>query len=143
MRTAPETAGLRPAAAAAGGFVEGLKDAAGSKAVRFAAVCALLGCFLLLGLASARRASVSFDEFAHIPAGVAYWKERAFHLYAHNPPLARLIAVLPILTSAQLPPLSPVVRTDPEYRWEYAEDFMIRNLGRLPGGVHIDVSVAR
>jgi 4-amino-4-deoxy-L-arabinose transferase-like glycosyltransferase len=134
MRTAPETGGLRPVPAAAAAFVEGFKDAAGSKALRFAAVCALLGCFLLLGLSSARRASVTFDEFAHIPAGVAHWKARAFHLYAHNPPLARLIAVLPILAEAELPPVAPAVRTDPEYRWEFAEDFMIRQLSRRPGG---------
>jgi len=134
MRTDPESAGLRPAFAAAGNFVEGLQDAAGSKALRFAAVCALLGCFLLLGLSSARRASVTFDEFAHIPAGVAYWKQRTFHLYAHNPPMARLIAALPILAEAELPPVAPVVCIDPEYRWEFAEDFMIRQLGRRPGG---------
>lgn len=84
--------------------------------------------FLLCGIRAADRASVTFDEFAHVPAGVAYWKEADFFIYPHNPPLSRLISTLPILGSSQLPAIDPMARTDPEYRWTFAEDFMFRNL---------------
>ncbi len=91
-------------------------------------VPALLLVFGASGYRAAERASVTFDEFAHIPAGVAYWKQGAFHIYPHNPPLARLICTLPILGSARLPAISPVAKQDPEYRWEFAEDFLLANL---------------
>lgn len=91
-------------------------------------VPALLLVFWASGYRAAERASVTFDEFAHIPAGVAYWKQGAFHLYPHNPPLARLISTLPIVGSARLPAISPVAKQDPEYRWEFAEDFLLANL---------------
>jgi hypothetical protein len=95
-------------------------------------VLVLLLLFLFFALGSAKRSSVTFDEFAHVPAGVAYWKERAFYLYPQNPPLARLLSTLPLLGTAHLPPIAPVGRTDPEYRWEYAEDFMLANLVGRP-----------
>ncbi len=98
-----------------------------SRILRAGIVTALLFAFLLFGLCAAGRLSVTFDEFAHIPAGVAYWKKQAFYIYPHNPPLARLILSLPILNSAKLPPVSPVGRTDPEYRWEFAEAFLMAN----------------
>jgi 4-amino-4-deoxy-L-arabinose transferase-like glycosyltransferase len=95
---------------------------------RAAMVATLLLAFFLSGIRAADRASVTFDEFAHVPAGVAYWKESAFFIYPHNPPLARLISTLPILASAELPSIDPVAKTDPESRWTFAEDFMFRNL---------------
>jgi 4-amino-4-deoxy-L-arabinose transferase-like glycosyltransferase len=93
-----------------------------------ALVVLLLLAFLLSGIRAVDRASVTFDEFAHVPAGVAYWKEAAFYIYPHNPPLSRLISTLPILGSAELPVIDPVARIDPEYRWTFAEDFMFANL---------------
>jgi hypothetical protein len=52
-----------------------------------------------LALHSARRASVTIDEFAHLPAGLSYWQQGTFAVYHHNPPLAKLIAALPVLAS--------------------------------------------
>jgi 4-amino-4-deoxy-L-arabinose transferase-like glycosyltransferase len=54
---------------------------------------------------------------------------------AHNPPLARLISALPILGSARLPEISPAALEEPEYRWEFAEEFLLANLedGPTPG----------
>jgi hypothetical protein len=102
---------------------------------RVLTVPALLLIFLASGYRAAERASVTFDEFAHIPAGVAYWKRSAFAVYRHNPPLARLISTLPILGSARLPEISPVALEEPEYRWEFAEEFLLANLedGPSPG----------
>ncbi len=39
--------------------------------------------------------SVAFDEFAHLAAGMAYWKYRTWPIYNVSPPLLRLWAALP------------------------------------------------
>ncbi len=37
------------------------------------------------------------DEVVHLPAGVTYWQTGTFKLYPHNPPLAKLVAALPVV----------------------------------------------
>ena len=37
------------------------------------------------------------DEAAHVPAGIAQWREARFDIYCVNPPLTRMIATLPAL----------------------------------------------
>jgi len=37
------------------------------------------------------------DEVVHLPAGVTYWQKGTFRLYHHNPPLAKLVAALPVV----------------------------------------------
>src|SRR5579875_170712 len=39
----------------------------------------------------------SRDEVAHIPAGLAAWKNGTFSLYRINPPLPRMLATRPLL----------------------------------------------
>ena len=46
---------------------------------------------------SACRHSPAGDEVAHLPAGVIHWRLRQFDLYRVNPPLVRMVAVLPVL----------------------------------------------
>lgn len=41
--------------------------------------------------------SPTFDETAHLPAGLAYWKLGREDVYPHNPPLVRSLAALPVL----------------------------------------------
>jgi 4-amino-4-deoxy-L-arabinose transferase-like glycosyltransferase len=41
--------------------------------------------------------SPTFDETAHLPAGLAYWKLGREDVYPHNPPLVRAISALPLL----------------------------------------------
>lgn len=45
------------------------------------------------------RWSVVVDEFAHLPAGVAYWKTGRFFLYRENLPLVKLLAALPAVAA--------------------------------------------
>ena len=52
---------------------------------------------LLLGIDQARRHSVTHDEYWHLPAGVAGWREARFDLDNLNPPLTRMISSLPVL----------------------------------------------
>jgi 4-amino-4-deoxy-L-arabinose transferase-like glycosyltransferase len=71
----------------------------------------LLGCLLHvgLGLDAARRWSPTHDEYWHLPAGLAAWREGRFDLDNLNPPLTRLWQAWPLLASgaklsAGLPP---------------------------------------
>src|SRR5262249_37834079 len=61
------------------------------------AVCCLLTIHALLLLDSARRDFATVDEYAHVPAGIAHLQTGTYHLYEVNPPLARMLAVLPVL----------------------------------------------
>jgi len=46
---------------------------------------------------SVRQNSQTFDESAHIYAGYSYWKTRDFGINPEHPPLAKLVATLPLL----------------------------------------------
>src|SRR5579875_3613624 len=39
------------------------------------------------------------NEVAHVPAGLSVWKTGTFTLYRVNPPLWRMLAVLPVLAA--------------------------------------------
>ena len=70
---------------------------------------ALLGVvFVLLLAASVSHWSSTFDEGNHIYSGYAYWKHADFGFNPEHPPLAKLVAALPLLpselTQPQLPP---------------------------------------
>jgi len=62
---------------------------------------ALIVAHSVLLIWSASRNSVTFDEYAHLPAGVAYWKFgwRAFAVHNLSPPLVRLIAAAPVVVA--------------------------------------------
>ena len=42
-------------------------------------------------LVGCRENSPTFDEYMHVPVGLAYWESHAFHPHPHNPPLSRWI----------------------------------------------------
>ena len=78
---------------------------------------------------SAVRASVTYDEFAHLPAGVAYWKYREFAVHNLSPPLLRMLGAWPaVLDGAVAPPASSYRKYDERERhWLYADAFMRDN----------------
>ena len=55
----------------------------------------LFGHALMLGWI-AYRYSPTWDEVAHLPAGISHWKFGDYTLYAVNPPLVRSVAALPL-----------------------------------------------
>jgi 4-amino-4-deoxy-L-arabinose transferase-like glycosyltransferase len=70
----------------------------------------LVGCFclLLFGLQSAyfiREKSITWDEAAHIAAGISAWHTGDFHVFVHNPPLVRQLATIPLLAMGVHVPL--------------------------------------
>jgi hypothetical protein len=81
--------------------------------------------YVLLGIDGARRDTPTVDEFAHVPAGVAYWRHGAFDLYAKNPPLFKLWMAAPLAldSSVESPDPPPIERSSGWWPWLYGEAF--------------------
>src|SRR5271155_893377 len=62
-----------------------------------AAAVLLLALMALLAGGSARRESVTFDEMAHIGAGVSYLQKLDMRMNEEHPPLAKVLAALPLV----------------------------------------------
>ena len=62
-----------------------------------AAAALLLVCMGVLAGGAALRESVTFDETAHIGAGVSYLQKLDLRLNAEHPPLAKVLAALPLV----------------------------------------------
>lgn len=91
---------------------------------------ALLSAFFLLALHAALWDSPTADEFTHVPSGYFYWRTGNFALYAQSPPLVKLIESAPLLVLRPDLDLSPRIRNDGWYPFEYGTDFMERNRAR-------------
>ena len=63
------------------------------------AVPTLLVLFVVCGFVSLSRDSATFDETAHLGAGVSYLETGDFRLNPEHPPLAKLIAAAPLIVS--------------------------------------------
>lgn len=57
----------------------------------------LLALMALLAGGAARRESVTFDEIAHIAAGVSYLQKLDMRMNEEHPPLAKVVAALPLV----------------------------------------------
>ena len=98
-------------------------------------VCAalLVAHALLLAYAAAAN-SATFDEPAHLAAGVEYWQQHDLTIYSLSPPLLRLWAAIPaVFAQAKAPPTDqeshrPIV----ERHWLYADAFIAANFSRFP-----------
>ena len=68
-----------------------------------AAHCSSFACAVAwLAWGAALRESVTFDELAHVGAGLSYWQTLDLRLNEEHPPLAKLLAGLPLaLTQTQ------------------------------------------
>ena len=76
--------------------------------------------------------SVTFDEYAHLPAGVSYWRDGEFEVYAQSPPLLRLWSAAPVMLARPgAPPLDEYVNMLPKDRhWAFGEAFLRLNFDR-------------
>jgi hypothetical protein len=63
-------------------------------------VVILLGTHAALLLDGARTNFVTSDEVAHLAAGISHWKTGTYCLFRVNPPLPRMLAVIPVFLSA-------------------------------------------
>ena len=91
-------------------------------------VFALLTTHAVLLLASARWNFVTVDEVGHIPSGISHWTTGTFSAYRVNPPLARMLAALPVMLARPRLDFHRLSH-DPHIRpeWDIGEDFITAN----------------
>src|SRR5947208_16265124 len=61
------------------------------------AAAALIGIFCIQAMRTVPRLSATSDEPIHIASGYTYWKTRDFRMNPEHPPLAKLLAAIPLL----------------------------------------------
>ena len=61
------------------------------------ATAGLIGIFCIQAMLTVPRLSATSDEPIHISAGYSYWKTRDFRMNPEHPPLAKLLAAIPLL----------------------------------------------
>ena len=82
-------------------------------------------------LHAARVETPTVDEFAHVPAGVAAWRQGRTDLYRSNPPLLKLVLAAPLaLDPAVGGPALASSRRSLWGPWEYGHRFMNANRER-------------
>ena len=90
-----------------------------------AAICLILA-FCLQAVLAVPRLSATSDEAVHLSSGYSYWQTRDFRMNPEHPPLAKLIAALPLLIiRPKLNTSSAVWKAASEY--EFGFDFMYTN----------------
>ena len=73
--------------------------------IRLSSTAVVVGMMIVhavLLIVGARRHFVVLDEVGHVPAGISHWQTGDFSLYRVNPPLARMLATLPVLLARPL-----------------------------------------
>jgi hypothetical protein len=87
----------------------------------------------LLALAAARN-SATFDEPAHLAAGVEYWRHHDFSIYSLSPPLLRLWGAIPAALSGAVAPSTADVDQLPivERHWIFSDAFVAANFSYFP-----------
>src|SRR5215470_3273040 len=61
------------------------------------AAASLIGIFCIQALATLPHLFVTSDEPIHVAAGYSYWATRDFRMNPEHPPLAKLLATIPLL----------------------------------------------
>lgn len=86
--------------------------------------------FLVLTIHAARVETPTVDEFAHVPAGMAYLVHGRFDLYSKNPPLFKALMSAPLLARSAV--VVPEVDVPPLGwgPWLYGQRFMQANRER-------------
>lgn len=89
--------------------------------------------YLILTVHAARVETPTVDEFAHVPSGVAAWRQGRTDLYRTNPPLLKLLLAAPVALDRSV--ASPAVVEPPLGwgPWEYGHRFMNANRERYLG----------
>lgn len=82
---------------------------------------------------AARVETPTVDEFAHVPAGCAYWKYGRLDLYSKNPPLLKYWLALPIVLDSSVEVPEPTEEPFGWGPWKYGTRFMEANRDRYLG----------
>ena len=82
----------------------------------------VLALMALLAGGAARRESVTFDEIAHVGAGVSYLQKLDLRMNEEHPPLAKVVAALPLVMRGTHADYSHI-------SWTFSEKFFYQYLG--------------
>ena len=83
--------------------------------------------FAALAVHAASVETPTVDEFAHVPAGLAYLEHGSFELYAKNPPLGQSLVALPLWLAADVAIPQPRDLSQGWGPWRYGTRFMSVN----------------
>lgn len=84
----------------------------------------MLGLFALRADHFARSASQTFDEGAHLVAGVSYWRTGDFRLNPEHPPLLKLLWAVPVALRSDVPFRPDADAWDRRDHWLLADTFL-------------------
>jgi 4-amino-4-deoxy-L-arabinose transferase-like glycosyltransferase len=93
-----------------------------------AIVVAFLAVQAILLLHSTRYNFIALDEPAHVVAGISHWRAGDYSMFCVNPPLVRMLAVVPVFflrpdTTCIKPVRTPGLRAE----WQVGEEFVKAN----------------
>ena len=96
--------------------------------IRRTFVASLLTLHAALLLGNARWNFITYDEIVHVPAGLSNWHIGRFSLARVNPPLARMLATLPVLLANPKTDYHRFLDTQGRRQeWEVGNDFLAAN----------------
>ena len=72
----------------------------------------------------ARTTSQTFDEGAHLVAGVSYWRTGDFRLNAEHPPLLKLLWAIPVVLRSDVAFEPDAVAWEQRDHWRLADAFL-------------------
>jgi hypothetical protein len=93
-------------------------------ALTFAAALALLALFAIRADRFARSASQTFDEGAHLVAGVSYWRTGDFRINPEHPPLLKLLWAIPVALRSDVQFQPDADAWDKRDHWRLADQFL-------------------
>ncbi len=90
------------------------------------AIIILLVVFTIQVIGGMWNNAATYDEVAHLPAGYAYVKNGDFRFNPEHPPLAKILASLPLL-SMKIPPIEENPYWDSKNEWQYGRYFLFQS----------------
>jgi hypothetical protein len=113
------------------GIVSGGDDAVSNAQLLRSSVAVLLLIHAALLLDASRKNFVTVDEAGHLVAGISHWTTGTYSMYRVNPPLARMLAVIPVfLLHPNTQGIQPTPALGERAEWRCANQFALDNAPR-------------
>lgn len=118
------------------------------KQLPYVIAAAALIAFVVLALGDITTTSPTSDEPVHLASGWSYWKTHDYRLNPEHPPLVKMIAAVPLLSTTWQPSASAnemwrLAMTNASAEWFFAHRLFYALRGRAPGDVPPTESVPR
>ncbi len=102
------------------------------------AACAFLLVYALLALSSAWHTTVTFDETAHLPAGLSYWSTPRFIFNPENGNLPQRIGALPLWLRGDALPSIAHTTANPGLVWDFGQYLLFGSPDQLTPSGHAE-----